>query len=62
MYIIKAKDDFINVISNLSLKDAHTLTNSIISAKRVSNEENKNDSKSSFLEDLLEQIKNQERE
>lgn len=62
MYLIKAKDNFINIISDLSLKDAHTLTNSIISAKKIPNEQNKNDDKTSFLDDLLETIKNQEKE
>jgi len=61
MYLIKIKDEFINIVSELSLKNAHTLASSIISAKKIPDEEIKID-KSAFLDDLLETIKNQEKE
>ena len=62
MYLIKAKDNFIQALSDLPIKDSHMLTSSIISAKKIPNEQNENDNKTSFLEDLLETIKNQEKE
>lgn len=61
MYEIIATDDFIDVISDLSLRHIHVLTNSFISVKKIENKQIEKD-KSSFLDDLLEQIKNQERE
>lgn len=62
MYLIKAKDNFIQALSDLPIKDAHMLTSSIISAKKIPNELSEEDNKSNFLEDLLETIKNQEKE
>lgn len=62
MYLIKATDDFINVITDLSLRHLHVLTNSFVSVQKIEDKEDDTDDKSSFLDDLLEQIKNQERE
>lgn len=61
MYEIIATDDFINTIMELSLKHMHVLTSSFVSVRKIPNKEIKQD-KSSFLQDLLEQIKNQELE
>lgn len=61
MYLIKATDDFISAMSNLPLKVLHELTLSFISVKKIESELFEDD-KSSFLNDLLEQIKNQEKE
>lgn len=61
MYEIIATDDFIDIISDLSLRHIHVLTNSFISVKKIENKQIEKD-KSSFLDDLLEQIKNQEKE
>lgn len=61
MYIIKATDNFIKTISDLPLKILHELTLTFISVKKVENDLFADD-KSTFLDDLLEQIKNQEKE
>lgn len=61
MYLIKATDDFIETISGLPLKTLHALTFSFISVKKIESDLFEDD-KSSFLDDLLEQIKNQEKE
>lgn len=61
MYEIIATDDFINTVMELSLKHMHVLTNSFISVRKIPNQEIEKN-KSSFLQDLLDQIKNQELE
>lgn len=60
MVKIIASDDFINVISDLSLRHINVLTKSFISIEKVSDEEVNKQKENSFLNDLLEQIKNQE--
>ena len=62
MYLIKATDDFMNVLMDLSLRHIHVLTNSFTSVKKIEDDNDFENDKSSFLDDLLEQIKNQERE
>lgn len=59
MVKIIASDDFVNVISDLSLRHINVLTKSFISIEEVSDDEIKN-KQNSFLDDLLNQIKNQE--
>lgn len=59
MYRIIATDDFVDVIRDLSLKHLNVLTNSFISIERIKNVKNL---KQDFLEDLLEQMRNQELE
>lgn len=61
MYYIEATDDFMKAILNLPLKTIHELANSFVSVKKLDEDLFSGD-KSSFLEDLLEQIKNQEKE
>lgn len=61
MYVIKASDDFMDIILKLPLKSIHELSNCFASVKKVE-EETFEDDKTSFLDDLLEQIKNQEKE
>jgi len=61
MYLIKASDDFIEAVLKLPLKSIHQLSNSFISVKKTE-EDLFEDDKTSFLDDLLEQIRNQERE
>lgn len=61
MYYIEATDDFMKAILNLPLKTIHELSNSFVSVKKLDEDLFSGD-KSSFLEDLLEQIKNQEKE
>ncbi len=61
MYLIKATDDFIQTISDLPLRTLHELTMCFISVKKIESDLFADD-KSSFLDDLLEQIKNQEKE
>lgn len=61
MFVLKVKDEFLNVVSNLPLKDAHEIINCVVSVNKVPNEEIKFD-KDDFLKDLLDQIKYQEKE
>lgn len=61
MYYIEATDDFMKAILNLPLKTIHELSNSFVSVKKLDEDLFSGD-KASFLEDLLEQIKNQEKE
>ena len=60
MYKIIATDDFMEVIKELSLKHINVLTNSFLSVERI-DDKNK-DCESSFISDLIEQVKNQELE
>lgn len=60
MYQVIATDDFVDVIKELSLRHVNVLTKSFISIERINDEEIKY--KDSFLESLLNQIKNQELE
>ena len=60
MYKIIATDDFMEVIKELSLKHINVLTNSFLSVERVNDEDI--DCESSFISDLIEQVKNQELE
>ena len=62
MYLIKATDDFMNVLMDLSLRHIHVLTNSFVSVKKIEDDNDFENDNFSFLDDLLEQIKNQERE
>lgn len=61
MYQIIATDDFIDIIKDLSLRHINVLTNSFVSVKKVDDVliEKGN---YTFMNDLLEQIKNQELE
>lgn len=61
MYLIKATDDFIEAMSNLPLCTMHQITSSFLSVKKIESELFVDD-KSSFIDDLLEQIRNQEKE
>lgn len=61
MYVIKATDDFMESILKLPLKTIHELSNCFTSVKKVQ-EDLFEDDKTSFLDDLLEQIRNQEKE
>ena len=61
LYQIIATDDFIDVIKDLSLRHISVLTNSFISVKKIDNAQIEKD-KYTFMNDLLEQIKNQELE
>ena len=61
MYYIEATDNFMESIIKLPLKTIHELSNCFISVKKL-DEDLFNGDKSSFLDDLLEQIRNQEKE
>lgn len=61
MYYIEATDDFMQSILKLPLKTIHELSNCFVSVKKMDEDLFAGD-KTSFLDDLLEQIKNQERE
>ena len=61
MYYIEATDDFMNAILKLPLKTIHELSNCFLSVKKL-DEDLFDGDKNSFLDDLLEQIKNQEKE
>ena len=61
MYYIEATDNFMESILKLPLKTIHELSNCFISVKKL-DEDLFNGDKSSFLDDLLEQIRNQEKE
>lgn len=61
MYFIKATDDFMESILKLPLKTIHELSNCFVSVKKTENDLFEDD-KTSFLDDLLEQIRNQEKE
>jgi hypothetical protein len=57
MYEIIATKDFIDVLKKLSLEYANVLTHSFISIREIPHVRV---IKNTFMEDLLEQIKNQE--
>lgn len=59
MYSIIATNDFVDLIKDLPLKCTAVLTSSFVSIRKV---DEINDSKNTFIGDLLEQIKNQELE
>lgn len=61
MYHIEATDDFMEAILKLPLKTIHELSNCFVSVKKFDEDLFEGD-KVSFLDDLLEQIKNQEKE
>ena len=61
LYQIIATDDFINVIKDLPLRHISVITNSFVSVKKIDNAEME-DGNYTFMNDLLEQIKNQELE
>lgn len=58
MYEVIVTEDFINIIKEISLRHVSALTNSFISIRKIDDKELDN----TFMEDLLEQIKNQEKE
>lgn len=58
MYSILATDDFVGLIKELPLRCTAALTNSFLSIKKVEEVKEEN----TFINDLLEQIKNQELE
>lgn len=58
MYEVLVSDDFIDIIKDISLRHTSILTKSFLSIKKVSDKKIDN----SFMDDLLEQIKNQEKE
>ena len=61
MYYIEATEDFMGAILKLPLKTIHELSNCFVSVKKLDEDLFTGD-KNSFLDDLLEQIKNQEKE
>jgi hypothetical protein len=62
MYEIIATKDFIDVIKDLPLKHISVLSKSFVSIKEIKDTNALNTKEFDFMNDLLEQIKNQEKE
>ncbi len=61
MYQIITTDDFIDIIKDLSLRHINVLTKSFVSVKKIPDAEIEQ-GEFRFMNDLMEQIKNQELE
>lgn len=59
-YVIIATEDFVNVIKELPLRNVNVLTQSFVSIQPCTNQVDEGESESTFVRDLLEQLKNQE--
>lgn len=62
MFEIIATNDFANVLCDVPLKYLPLLTQSFVSVKRIEDQQIVCDDSSTFLVELLEQLKNQELE